>query len=240
LFDKIDDLIDVLTVPVNEFFFFLEDLLNQLLMLIAQLVCVITILSFQFFVGGHNFLKRGQDDDILGLELLLVVLLLLFILLLLVLVLLLLWGGLVTRSGLLVHGARRLSLLLGHEGLLLELGHLLLLLLLLLRLIRLLLLLEGLLLIVLLRRLLLLVLLLGWLLVDGRGHLIRRHLGFHAKHALVLHWLRRLLGLFGDALVCKVLVSKGILTLLLGDLQLRLLLGHPSWGHLLILGELRA
>jgi hypothetical protein len=184
-------------------------------------------------------LKRGQDDDILGLELLLVVLLLLFILLLLVLVLLLLWGGLVAGSGLLIHGARRLSLLLGHEGLLLELGHLLLLLLLL-RLIRLLLLLEGLLLIVLLRRLLLLVLLLRWLLVDGRGHLIRRHLGFHAKHALVLHWLRRLLGLLGHALVCKVLVSKGILTLLLGGLQLRLLLGHPSWSHLLVLGELRA
>jgi hypothetical protein len=46
LFDEVDHFIDVLTVPVDELFLFLEDLLNQLLVLIAQLVCVISILSF--------------------------------------------------------------------------------------------------------------------------------------------------------------------------------------------------
>jgi hypothetical protein len=46
LFDEVDYFIDVLTVPVDELFLLLEDLLNQFLVLIAQLVCVISILPF--------------------------------------------------------------------------------------------------------------------------------------------------------------------------------------------------
>jgi hypothetical protein len=55
----------VASVTINDFLLLFEDLLNELLMVVAETLCILTVFSLQFLIGGDLVIKVGL---LLGIE----------------------------------------------------------------------------------------------------------------------------------------------------------------------------